>query len=136
MSQHTSKQSPPIAPAHPHTHITHSDQRTDPYFWLKDRNDPAVIAYLEAENAYAESWLKHTEPLRENLVEEMYRRIVETDTSVPVKRGQFEYYSRDEQQETTCLTIDEKLATRSPKSWSLMKMFWRKDTSILIWEIF
>ena len=98
MSQHTSKQSPPIAPAHPHTHITHSDQRTDPYFWLKDRNDPAVIAYLEAENAYAESWLKHTEPLRENLVKEMYSRIVETDTSVPVKRGQFEYYSKDEQQ--------------------------------------
>ncbi|MYI89838.1 MAG: oligopeptidase B, partial [Gammaproteobacteria bacterium] len=71
MSQHTSKQNPPIAPAHPHTHNIHSDQRTDPYFWLKDRNDPAVTAYIEAENTYAESWLKHTEPLREDLVKEM-----------------------------------------------------------------
>ena len=98
MSQHTSKQNPPIAPAHPHTHINHSDQRTDSYFWLKNRDDPEVIAYLEAENAYAEGWLKHTEPLREDLVKEMYSRIVETDMSVPVKRGQFEYYYKDEQQ--------------------------------------
>ncbi len=98
MSQHISKQNPPIAPALPHTHTIHSDQRIDPYFWLKDRNDPAVKAYLDAENAYAESWLKHTEPLRKNLVKEMYSRIVETDTSVPVKRGPFEYYFKDEQQ--------------------------------------
>ncbi len=90
---------PPIAPRRAHTHVAHGDHRNDPYFWLKDRGNPEVMDYLRAENEYAEASLKHLQPLMDELVKEMYGRIVETDLSVPIKRGAFEYYTKDRQQE-------------------------------------
>ncbi|NEQ21327.1 MAG: hypothetical protein F6K28_19310, partial [Microcoleus sp. SIO2G3] len=51
---------PPIAAQHPYTHRLHGDERPDPYFWLRDRDNPEVIAYLEAENAYTEMRMQHT----------------------------------------------------------------------------
>ncbi len=68
----------------------------DPYAWLRDRTNPEVIRYLEAENAYTEALMKPTEPLQKALYDEMLGRIKETDLSVPEKLDQYEYYSRTE----------------------------------------
>ncbi|MEB3231978.1 MAG: S9 family peptidase [Leptolyngbyaceae bacterium] len=74
----------------------HGDRRLDPYYWLRDRSNPDVIDYLEAENAYTQAQLRHTEPLQTQLYEEMLGRIQETDLSVPYRHGDYFYYSRTE----------------------------------------
>jgi oligopeptidase B len=88
---------PPVAKPVPWTATAHGDTRTDPYHWLREKTNPEVIAHLEAENAYSTSVLKHTDPLREKLYQEMVGRIKQTDLSVPVKNGGYFYYSRTEQ---------------------------------------
>ncbi|MEM7235252.1 MAG: oligopeptidase B, partial [Planctomycetota bacterium] len=72
----------------------HGDVRVDPYQWLQNREDPEVISYLEAENAYTEELTKPQIDLREELYKEMVARIVEDDETVPVFRDGFSYYSR------------------------------------------
>jgi oligopeptidase B len=88
---------PPIAKPSPTTITLHGDVRTDEYAWLRDRANPEVIAYLEAENAYTAAMMHHTEPLQEALYTEMLGRIKEDDTEVPVRRDDWLYYSRTEQ---------------------------------------
>jgi oligopeptidase B len=88
---------PPIAKILPKEIAVHGDTRIDNYFWLRDREDPDTIAYLEAENHYTESVMKHTEPLQAGLYSEMLGRIKQTDSSVPVKRDDYYYYTRTEQ---------------------------------------
>ncbi len=68
----------------------------DEYFWLREKDDPEVIAYLEAENGYAAAVMKPTEPLQEVLYREMRAHIKETDLSVPYREGDYVYYSRTE----------------------------------------
>ncbi|HUC06333.1 MAG TPA: hypothetical protein VL961_13090, partial [Acidimicrobiales bacterium] len=87
----------PMAPQRPHTLTAHGHARSDPWFWLRDREDPAVLAYLEAENAYTDEVLAHLGTLREELFEEMKARIKETDMSVPARRGPWWYYGRSEE---------------------------------------
>jgi oligopeptidase B len=72
----------------------HGHKRSDPYYWLRERENPEVIAYLEAENAYYDSMTAHTRPLQDKLFAEMKGRIVEDDQSVPVRRGDYFYYVR------------------------------------------
>jgi oligopeptidase B len=71
--------------------------RVDNYFWLRNRSDPEVIAFLEAENRYTEEVMAPTKPLQENLYQEILGRIQETDVSVPVKRDDYFYYTRTEE---------------------------------------
>lgn len=78
----------------PHRETVHGDARVDEYFWLRDRNDPEVISYLEAENRYAARTMRHTEHLQEQLYLEMRSRIKETDLSVPEPLDQYTYYNR------------------------------------------
>jgi oligopeptidase B len=85
---------PPFAQAIPTSVTEHGDTRIDEFSWLKDKTNPATLAYLEAENAYTEERLAHLGPLREHLFTEIRSRIVETDMSVPVRRGPYWYYSR------------------------------------------
>ena len=85
---------PPVAPARPTTLRHFDDERVDPWFWLRERDDPDVLAYLEAENAYTEASLADTGPLRERLYSEIVGRVRQTDVSPPVRRGDFEYFSR------------------------------------------
>src|SRR4051794_9502943 len=85
---------PPSASQRPHVHEAHGDRRDDPYDWLRDREDAAVLAYLAAENAYTDARLAHLERLRETLVGEYRARVVETDTSAPARKGEWWYYSR------------------------------------------
>jgi oligopeptidase B len=91
---HDSQPQPPDAERRPHAIDAHGDQRTDDWYWLRDREDPAVLAHLEAENAYTKAMLAHTEPLQQELFDEIVARIQETDLSVPVRKGGYWYYSR------------------------------------------
>lgn len=88
---------PPVAKRIPKTDTLHGDTRTDDYYWLREKESPEVIAYLEAENAYANTFLKPTEPMQEKLYAEMVGRIQETDLSVPYRNGGYFYYSRTEE---------------------------------------
>jgi len=88
---------PPMALQRPHTLSAHGHDRQDPWFWLNDRDDPDVVAYLEAENAFTEEALGHLAGRRETLFEEMKARIQETDMSVPSRRGPWWYYGRTEE---------------------------------------
>lgn len=75
----------------------HGDKRIDNYFWLRDRENPAVINYLNAENAYRTAKMQHTEPLQEQLYTEIVGRIVQTDMSVPMRLRGYYYYTRFEE---------------------------------------
>ena len=88
---------PPSAPRRPHVISAHGDDREDPWFWLREREDPEVLAYLEAENAFTDEATAPLAGLRSGLFEEMKARIKETDMSVPTRRGPWWYYSRTEE---------------------------------------
>ncbi|MFY9733347.1 MAG: S9 family peptidase, partial [Candidatus Acidiferrales bacterium] len=68
----------------------------DNYYWLRDKANPEVKAYLESENAYTDAVMKPTEPLQKTLYDEMLGRIKETDVEVPYKKGDYFYYTRTE----------------------------------------
>lgn len=74
----------------------HGDVRIDPYYWLNERENPEVIAYLEAENQYTDFMMKDTEELQKNLFEEIKARIKEEDESVPYKYNGYWYITRYE----------------------------------------
>ncbi len=75
----------------------HGQQRIDNYYWLNQREDPEVIAYLNAENDYTKEVLKDTEELQEKIFDEIVGRIKQTDMSVPYVVDGFEYYVRYEE---------------------------------------
>jgi oligopeptidase B len=85
---------PPKAAVRPLVHRLHSDIRVDEYAWLRDRDDPAVVAYLEEENRYTEAVMRPTEELQQQLFHEMRARIKETDLSVPERLDGWLYYTR------------------------------------------
>jgi oligopeptidase B len=87
----------PIAPRRPHPTVIHGEQRTDDYFWLRERDDPAVRTYLEAENTYGEALLAPIKGLETRLYDEMLGRIKQTDLSVPYHEGGYWYYTRTEE---------------------------------------
>jgi oligopeptidase B len=86
--------SPPQAPRRPHVLSLHGDERVDDWYWLRERDDPEVIAYLEAENAYTDAMTARTGALQEQLYEEIRARIQETDESAPVPHGGYWYVHR------------------------------------------
>jgi oligopeptidase B len=88
---------PPVARVVPKTDTLHGDVRVDNYFWLRDRANPDVISYLEAENRYADTAMAATRALQETLYQEILGRLKQTDLSVPERRGPYMYYSRTEQ---------------------------------------
>lgn len=85
---------PPVAPRRAHVREHHGDRVEDPYEWLRDESDPQVLAYLAAENAYAEALTAHLAPLRQAIFDEIKARVLETDLSVPVASGPWWYYVR------------------------------------------
>lgn len=87
---------PPKAKVIPRTLTYLNRSFSDPYYWLREKNNPDVIQYLKEENEYTEAMLAHTNVLQETLYREMVDRIKETDESVPVKKGNFYYYHRTE----------------------------------------
>ena len=87
---------PPVAPKIEHVETRQGREVADPYRWMRDdeRKDPKVIAHLEAENAYTDAVMQPTEELQRRLYEEMLGRIKETDVTVPVRKGNYYYYTR------------------------------------------
>ena len=73
---------------------THGDTRIDNYYWLNERENPAVIAYLEAENAYTDTVLAHTKPFQDELYQEIVGRLKPDDESVPYKDNGYFYITR------------------------------------------
>jgi oligopeptidase B len=88
---------PPRAPREPKTFTLHGDVLVDEYAWMRDKDDPRVRAYLEAEDAYADQRFASLADLRERLYKEMLGRIKETDVSVPYLKSGYWYYARTEQ---------------------------------------
>ena len=87
---------PPIAKRIPKVTEINGRKLVDNYFWLREKKNPEVKAYLEAENAYTDVVMKPTEPLQKKLYDEMLSRIKETDVDVPYSEGGYFYYSRTE----------------------------------------
>jgi oligopeptidase B len=89
---------PPVAAKHPHAVTSPHGTRDDPYFWLRDdtRQDPAVLAYLQAENAYAAKMLAPAAPLEAQLIREMTARVDENESTVPVLEDGYWYWTRYE----------------------------------------
>ncbi len=96
-SSKTNTPAPPLAKIIPHELTAHGHTRVDNYYWLNDRENTEVIAYLQAENDYTKSFLKHTETLQQQLFDEMLGRIQQTDISVPYKLNGYYYYTRFEE---------------------------------------
>ncbi|MGH9442037.1 MAG: S9 family peptidase [Thermoanaerobaculia bacterium] len=93
----SSDATPPVAGRNPRELRLHGETRIDDYFWLREKDDPAVFAYLEAENAYGAAVMKPTGPLQETLYREMRGHLKETDLSVPYREGGYFYYSATEE---------------------------------------
>lgn len=87
----------PDAPERPIETTTHGDVRVDEYGWLREKENPEVIEYLERENEYAKASMAHTEAFQESLYEEMLSRIKQDDADVPWSRGGYLYYDRTEE---------------------------------------
>lgn len=86
--------SAPVAARKPHERRHHGDVFLDHYEWLREKDSPEVIAHLEAENAYADERMRHLDPLRDRIVEEIRSRTQETDMGIPVRDGDWWYYGR------------------------------------------
>jgi oligopeptidase B len=87
---------PPVAKKVPKTTEINGRELVDNYFWLRDKQNPDVAAYLQAENAYTDAVMKPTEGLQKTLYDEMLSHIKETDVEVPYKEGNYFYYTRTE----------------------------------------
>ena len=87
---------PPVAEIVPHELEAHGDVRVDNYYWLSDRQNPKVITYLEAENAYMDAMMADTVGLQQTLFDEIKGRIKQTDSSVPALDRGYRYYHRTE----------------------------------------
>ena len=90
---------PPRAPREARDVSVHGDPRSDEYHWLRDRDDPRTLAYLRAENAYADAWFAPHAALKEQLYQEMVSRIQQDDDSVPMRKGAWWYSTRTRQGE-------------------------------------
>ncbi|GII99887.1 oligopeptidase B [Sediminihabitans luteus] len=90
----TAPTAPPRAERRPTTRTHHGDVVDDPYEWLRDKESPDTLAYLEAENAWTAAQTAHLDGLREQIFTEIKDRTLETDLSVPVRDGAWWYYSR------------------------------------------
>ncbi len=89
---------PPAAARKPHLVPSPHGFREDEYYWLRDdkRENPEMLAYLNAENAYADAALAHVKPLQEKVYQEIIGRLQQDDTSVPYLMNGYWYFRRFE----------------------------------------
>jgi oligopeptidase B len=95
-ADNSSLPTPPVAKKEPKITEINGHKMVDNYYWLREKTNPDVKAYLEAENVYTDAVMKPTEPLQKKLYGEMLSRIKETDVEVPYKEGGYFYYLRTE----------------------------------------
>ena len=106
---------PPQAKVIPHRLEQHGQVRVDNYYWLNDRSNPEVLAYLQQENDYSTALRQHTADLEHTLFEEIKGRIKQTDLSVPFKQGDYVYYVRYEEGKEYALYCRKKGSIDSPE---------------------
>src|SRR5467141_1117126 len=106
---------PPVARREPVEHALHGDRRVDHYAWLRQKENPDVIAYLEAENAYTDAILQPTEQLQEKLYQEMLGRIQQTDFTVPYRLRGYLYFTRTHEGKQYPLHFRRREAEGSPE---------------------
>jgi len=106
---------PPAAEVIPKELAAHGHPRIDNYYWLRERENPKVVAYLTAENEYLKASLKGTEPLQEKLYNEIVGRIKPTDMSVPFRDRGYVYYTRFEEGKEYALYCRQKDAPNAPE---------------------
>ncbi|GAB3145441.1 S9 family peptidase [Microbacterium neimengense] len=107
---------PPYAAREVRARSHHGDVFDDPYEWLRDKDDAGVVAHIEAENAYTDARTAHLAGLREQIFQEIKGRTLETDLSVPTRRGQWWYFSRTEEGKQYGIHCRAPLA--SPDDWT------------------
>src|SRR5262245_26822273 len=88
---------PPVAKKVNHETKIHGYTLKDDYFWLREKQNPDVIKYLEDENAYTDQVMKPLKDFQESLYKEILGHIKQTDLSVPSRIGDYYYYSRTEE---------------------------------------
>jgi oligopeptidase B len=110
---------PPIAKKDAKVDTIHADVRIDNYFWLRDKKNPEVIAYLEAENRYAESMTKNIDGFQQTIYKEILGRIKQTDLSVPYRLGGYWYYTRMEEGKQYAIYCRKKGTMESPEEVTL-----------------
>jgi oligopeptidase B len=118
-SSGTAAPEPPAAKARSWTSEVHGERRVDDYFWLRDKEDSDVRAYLEAENAFTDAVMKPTEAFQATLYAEMLGRIQETDENVPCRKGGFYYYSRTEQGKQYAIHCRKEASLEAPEEVTL-----------------
>src|ERR1022692_1443500 len=96
-SMHSQTPAPPTAPRIEHRETRHGATVIDPYSWLREKSNPQVAQYLEAENAYTAAMTGNLKPFSDAIYQEMLGHIKQTDLSVPTRRGEYFYYSRTEE---------------------------------------
>ena len=106
---------PPSAKVIARIDTLHGDIRTDNYFWIREKTNPEVISYLNAENAYTAAKMKHTEALQQRLYDEMLGRIKETDLSVPFRDHGYWYYNRTEKGKSYPIRLRKKGSLGAPE---------------------
>jgi oligopeptidase B len=110
---------PPVAKKSPRVDRLHGDRRVDNYYWLREKTNPEVMAYLEAENAYSAAVMKPTEAFQEALYKEMLGRIKQTDMGVPVRDHGYFYYSRTEEGKQYPIYCRKKGSLDAPEEFTL-----------------
>jgi oligopeptidase B len=106
---------PPIATLKPKVDTLHGEIRTDNYFWLREKTNPDVIAYLNAENAYTDAKMRRTEALQKKLYDEMLSRIRENDVSVPYRENGYYYSTRTEKGKSYAIRVRQKGSLSAPE---------------------
>ena len=106
---------PPVATPKPKIDTLHGEIRTDNYFWLREKTNPDVISYLNAENAYTDAKMRHTETLQKKLYDEMLSRIKETDVSVPYRENGYYYSTRTEKGKSYAIRVRRKGSLNAPE---------------------
>lgn len=97
MPTSTTKLTPPVARRNPRSVSVHGRMLHDDYAWLREKDSPETLEYLEAENAYTAAVMEPAQPLIDRLYAEMLSHIQQTDVSVPYREGKFDYYSRTQE---------------------------------------
>ena len=119
----------PLAKRDPKILVTHGDQRIDDYFWLNDRENPEVIAYLDAENTYTKAVMADTQAFQDNLYTEMVARFKQDDQSVPYFENGYWYQTASKKALNTLFIPAKKAAWMPPRKSSSTCPKWHKDTT-------
>lgn len=149
MADSTPPVTPPIAPRKPHVHDRPTGPVDDPYHWLRDKDDPDTIDYLNAENEYADAWFAPHGDLVETIFGEIKSRIQETDQSVPTFKDGWWYVTRTEEgaqyaihcrgesrdTATSTLLLDENLEAEGHEYFSVGAFDVSPSSNLLAWSL-